>query len=256
MASITSNRTVYDDPGTWNRGGDSWTFHAQACGQDYDIWKRSVVDYLLDPFLGPDVDVLELGPGYGRWSEFMVDHSRSLSLVDVSARCIEACRFRFAGQLPDAAFVVNDGRSIPAADASVDLVWSFATFVHIDEPEVDAYLSECRRVLRPGGRFVIHHAGWSDWSLTFLPLTRPFGRPGHFVQHRLLAAGRWTRVGGRAPMSAARFAKMAADHGLAVDRQLDRWGDNDQFAVAYRDVITIGTRGEGPETVAANVRRL
>jgi len=242
MASITSNRDVYNNPRTWNRRGDSWTFHADACGQDYEVWKRSVVETFLDPYLGPEVDVLEVGPGYGRWTEFMIGRCHTLTLVDVSDACIEACHKRFAEDLPEEAFVVNDGRSLPVPDSSFDLVWSFATFVHVDEPEVAAYLAECSRVLRPGGRFVIHHAGWSDWSLSLIPVTRLFGRAGRFVQHRVLAVGRWSRIGGRAPMSAGRFARMAVKHGFVVDQQTSRWGDHGQFGVAYRDVITVGTR--------------
>ncbi len=248
MASITSNRNTYNNPGTWNRRGDSWTFHADACGQDYEVWKRSLVQRFLDPFLGRDVDVLEVGPGFGRWTEFMVGRTHSLTLVDVSDACIEACHKRFGDDLPEEAFIVNDGRSLPVPDASLDLVWSFATFVHIDEPDVAAYLDECRRVLRPGGRFVIHHAGWGDWSLSLLPVTRLLGRSGRFLQHRVLAMGRWSRAGGRAPMSAERFARMAVERGFVIDEQVDRWGDRGQFSVAYRDVITVGTKLGRPES--------
>jgi SAM-dependent methyltransferase len=242
MASVTSNRSVYDDPGTWRSCGDSWTFHAEHCGQPYELWKSSVVDRFLTPFLGPDVDALEVGSGQGRWTEFMVGHTHSLTLVDVSSTCMEVCRERFGHELSEEAFVVNDGRSLPVGDSSLDLVWSFGTFVHIDEPEIDAYLAECQRVLRPGGRFVIHHAGWSDWSLRLLPLTRPFGQAGRFVQHRLLAIGRWSRAGGRAPMSAERFGRMAVEHGFAISHQVSSWGDRRQFGVGFRDVITVGTK--------------
>jgi SAM-dependent methyltransferase len=242
LASISSNRSTYNDPATWNNCGDSWTFHAAFCGQDYDLWKRSLVNRFLEPFLGPDVDALELGPGQGRWTEFMVGHTHSLTLVDVSVMCMDVCRRRFGGALGREAFVVNDGRSLPVDDSSLDLVWSFGTFVHIDEPEVAAYLAECHRVLRPGGRFVIHHAGWGDGSLRLGPVTRHFGSAGRFVQHRLLALGRWSRAGGRAPMSAERFKRMAVDRGFIDLQQVRSWGDHQQFGVGYSDVITVGTR--------------
>jgi SAM-dependent methyltransferase len=247
MASIISNRQTYNDPGTWNRCGDSWTFHADSCGQDYGVWKRSVVETFLDPYLGSSVDVLEVGPGFGRWTEFIVARSHSLTLVDVSSTCIEACQDRFGDDLPERAFVVNDGRSLPLTDSSLDLIWSFATFVHIDAPDVDAYLAECYRTLRPGGHFVIHHAGWGDWSLKLSPVTSLFGRLGYFVQHRILAVGRWSRAGGRAPMSARRFARMAVDHGFDIDFQGSSWGDQRQFSVSYRDVITVGTKRSASE---------
>jgi SAM-dependent methyltransferase len=242
MASIQSNRNTYNDPRTWNRCGDTWTFHAENCNQPYDTWKRSVVDTFLDPYLGPNIDALEVGPGYGRWSEFMVGQTRTLKLVDISVICIDACRERFGDDLPDDSFIVSDGRTLPVPDESLDLVWSFGTFVHVDEPDVAAYLSECGRVLRPGGRFVIHHAGWSDWTLHFVPMTRPFGRAGKFVQHRALAVGRWSRVGGRAPMTADRFRRIASRHDLIVEKQVSSWGDDNEFSIAFRDVISIGTK--------------
>jgi SAM-dependent methyltransferase len=241
MASITSNRNFYDKAATWNERGDSWTFHADFCGQDYETWKRSVADEFLQPFLGSEVDALEIGSGQGRWTQFMVGHTRSLVIVDVSSASMDVCRQRFGSDRAGVSFVVNDGRTLPVDDDSLDLVWSFGTFVHIDEPEVAAYLAECRRVLRPGGRFVIHHAGWSDWSLRLAPITRPFGPPGRFVQHRALAVGRWRRAGGRAPMSASRFHRMATERGFVDVSQRARWGDNGQFAVGFRDVITVGT---------------
>jgi hypothetical protein len=43
-------------------------------------------------------------------------------------------------------------------------------------------------------------------------------------------------------MSAARFKRMATACGFVVDRQVDHWGDQKQFSVAYRDVITVGTK--------------
>ena len=241
MASITSNRNTYNNPDTWNRGGDSWTFHADYCGQEYEVWKRSLVETYLDPYLGPDIDALEVGSGYGRWTEFMVGRCRSLVIVDISSICIESCRQRF-GELPNTSFAVNDGRSLPVPDASLDLVWSFGTFVHIDQPDVDAYLADCQRALRPGGHFVIHHAGFGDRSLALLPVTRLLGAPGRLIQHRLLALGRWSRAGGRAPMSAGRFARMATAHGFDVIAQDSVWGDHEQFGIAYRDVITVGTK--------------
>ena len=91
-------------------------------------------DTYLQPFLSPDVDALEVGPGYGRWTEFMVGCARSLTLVDVGSTCIEACRHRFGDELPAEAFVVNDGRSLPVVDSSLDLVWSFGTFVLSTSP--------------------------------------------------------------------------------------------------------------------------
>jgi len=241
MGSIDWNLRTWDDPANWSEFGDGWTFHAADCGQPYDKWKDSVVANFLNPFIDPKTDTVEIAPGHGRWTEFMVGHVGTLTLVDLSPTCIAECRARFAEGHPEISFLVNDGKSIDVGDESVDLIWSFSSFVHIDEPEIRAYLDEFRRVLRPGGRFVVHHAGWTDWTLGLVPLTDRLGRPGRALIHRL-AQGRWRRAGDRSPMSAERFARLTADSGLVVHSQVDRWGEQGQFSVTFRDVVTLGSR--------------
>lgn len=236
--SVEWNRERWNDPKVWELDGDNWSFHAQASGQPYDAWKRSVVQRLLEPYLGPAVDVVEIGCGHGRWSEHMVGRCRSLMLVDLSEKCVDVCRGRF--HHPSVTAVANDGRSLPTPDDSADLVWSFGTFVHLAEEDIGAYLAECRRVLRPGGRFVLHHAGWRDWSLRFVPVTCHAGKVGRVVQYRL-AYGHFSRGGGRIPMSVKRFTTIAHGQGLHVAEEVRRWGSEDEFGLAFRDAISVGT---------------
>jgi SAM-dependent methyltransferase len=240
MASIADNRARYEDPATWSHRGDSWTCHADFSGRPYREWKQSVVDALIAPYIAPGLDVLEIGAGQGRWSEFIIARSRTAILVDISAYCVETCRRRF-GHRADVRYVVNDGRTLPVRSGSVDVVWAFGTFVHVDDADIDSYLAETSRVLRPGGRFVVHHAGWRDWSRHLVPAARRLGRPGRVVLRRF-AQDRWRDGGGRSAMSAERFAALAIGHGLVVDRQFREWGAALQYNVnRYRDVITVGS---------------
>jgi ubiquinone/menaquinone biosynthesis C-methylase UbiE len=50
-------------------------------------------------------------------------------------------------------FEPGAAESIPAADASVDLIWCRESLYFFD---LDAAFAECRRVLRPGGRMLIY----------------------------------------------------------------------------------------------------
>ena len=43
-------------------------------------------------------------------------------------------------------------------DACVDRVWSFDVFVHTLAEDIEPYVAEITRVLKPGGRAIIHHA--------------------------------------------------------------------------------------------------
>jgi ubiquinone/menaquinone biosynthesis C-methylase UbiE len=247
--SIEWNLWTWDDPDSWIRDGDGWTFHARSCGQPYSDWKRSVVNNLLDPFLHSDVRVLEIAPGHGRWTEFMIGQVQKLMVVDLCPTCIETCRKRFEQHNPEIDFFCNDGRSLPLENESVDLVWSFAGFVHIDQNDTRTYLKEMARVLAPGGRLVIHHAGWPQWTIRMQVLARLLGERRRNVT-RMLAQGTLRDRGQRTPMSAKLFRSLAAREGLLIDQQIRSWGDNAQFGLAFKDVISIGTK---PPSIGAGL---
>src|SRR5439155_24508233 len=40
--------------------------------------------------------ILEIAPGFGRWTHYLKDYCENLWIVDRSSECIEACRQRFA----------------------------------------------------------------------------------------------------------------------------------------------------------------
>ena len=240
MGSIRWNILTWGNVDNWARGGDSWDFHAKFCDQPYEAWKDSVLKEFLTPYLGPRVDVVEIGPGQGRWSQFIVENARTVALVDLSANCIEVCRRRFVdSDGPEMRFFVNDGTTIPVGDASIDLVWSFGTFVHIELPEIDKYLAEIRRVLRPGGIFVIHHAGRTEQ-----PRQPRFNRTSDaresLVPRAENAALQSADSGLRSEVSARQFSDLVARHDLVLDRQVRSWGPRCEFGVAFEDVISIG----------------
>jgi SAM-dependent methyltransferase len=191
----------------WSGRGEEWTPSAE--------WKRSLIDEVMLANLKPQTTILEIGPGAGRWTEALQPLARHLILVDLSDRCIELCRRRFE-HAQNMEFHVNDGRSLAAiADSGVDGVWSFDVFVHIAPPDVDAYLGEISRVLRPGGRAVIHHAraGREDGAAD---------------------------VGQRSNMTADQFAGMVAKHGLTLVDQLGSWGPGGEFKLTKKwDLISV-----------------
>ena len=90
---------------------------------------------LLEVFLfkvGIAESMLEIAPGYGRWTAFLKDLCSRLPLVDLSPKCIEACRERF-GESDDIAYHVNDGRSPAMIDEdSIDFAFSFDSLVHVE----------------------------------------------------------------------------------------------------------------------------
>lgn len=241
MPDIEWNRSTWDAAHDWAEDGDEWSGMAAHCAQPYGRWKSALVDALLTPSCA-DADVLEVAPGHGRFTEYIVPLAHSVTLVDLSPTCLEVCQQRF-GDGPKMTYVQTDGASLPGVpDSSIDFVWSFDSFVHMELPVIDAYLGEFARVLRPGGRFTIHHAGRRHAALRLAPMQRHGGAPGR-VAYRLAAQGRLHNSGRRSDVSAEAVRAAVARHGLVLDSQVDRWGSRGQYDVTkYRDRITTGHR--------------
>ena len=142
------------------------------------------------PYVGPDKVCLEIGPGGGRWTQFLVG-ARELILVDLNPEFFDYLRQRFPAAVPRMRFYETSGYELGGvADASVDFVFSFGTFVHIEPEGIDAYLGELQRVLRPGGIASIQYADKTKWRAARNP------NFSNMTPDRMeaLAAGRGFRV--------------------------------------------------------------
>jgi SAM-dependent methyltransferase len=104
--------------------------------------------------LGPSPKILDFGAGIGNSVPFFARHmpGARLTCLDVSQKCLQVAMERFPG-LAD--YRLFDGQALPFPDASFDLVFTACVFHHIPEAEHEGLLREMRRVLRPGGMFLI-----------------------------------------------------------------------------------------------------
>ncbi len=117
-----------------------------------------VVKRHLSPYMTADSVVLEIGPGGGRWTQFMIG-AREIVLVELNKQFFRYLRKRFRKQKDKLRFYQTSGYELAGIDAgSIDFVFSFGTFVHIDPEGIDVYLGEIARVLRPGGISTIQYA--------------------------------------------------------------------------------------------------
>jgi 2-polyprenyl-3-methyl-5-hydroxy-6-metoxy-1,4-benzoquinol methylase len=95
--------------------------------------------------------LLDLGCNWGRWTIAAVRSGYRATGIDRAKKSVGAAR-RVAAQLGvDAEYVVGDVRSLPFADASFDVVFSYSVLQHLAKEDVPVVVSEIRRVLRPGG---------------------------------------------------------------------------------------------------------
>ena len=102
--------------------------------------------------------VLEIAPGYGRWTQFLRPEAQHLTVVDLSESCIEACKVRFA-EATNMSYHVNDGTSLAMLDEeSIDFAFSFDSLVHADLEVLRAYLMEFQQEAIPRRVAFLHHS--------------------------------------------------------------------------------------------------
>lgn len=94
--------------------------------------------------------VLDLGCNSGYGTAQLAQRFPRVFGVDVSAQAIHEAERRYSES--GAVFGKVDGRTLPFPDRSFGAVVSFQVIEHI--PNLTPYLSEVRRVLRPGGRAI------------------------------------------------------------------------------------------------------
>jgi ubiquinone/menaquinone biosynthesis C-methylase UbiE len=173
MPTLDENKSAWNSTYDWSRRGEEWS--AAWGGPDME-WYGTVLPR-IHRFLPADT-ILEIGPGFGRWSHYLRAHCRRLVLVDLSERCVNACRERFKDSDGVEAHV-NEGTSLECIeDDSVDFVFSFDSLVHAEQEVIDAYVEQLARKLKPSANGFLHHsnygeyAGYARWTRRFPRLSR------------------------------------------------------------------------------------
>lgn len=112
----------------------------------------------------PANTILEIAPGFGRWTNYLKDYCERLHIVDPAEDCIEACRRRFAHD-SRLRYHVNDGRSLAMIpDRSIDFVFSFDSLVHLSREIVEAYVRQLGEKLKENGAGFIHHSNLGEYT--------------------------------------------------------------------------------------------
>jgi cyclopropane fatty-acyl-phospholipid synthase-like methyltransferase len=156
--TIKENMILWDNY-DWSRSGEEWTYHAKVYkGLEPDIWKLSLINEVMLKYIKGGSTILEIGPGAGRWTEILVRMADSLVLVDISKKCLELCQEKFK-KYNNIKYVLTGGALDFIQNNSIDYIWSYDVFVHINPTDIRSYLRDIQRILKPQGYSIIHHPG-------------------------------------------------------------------------------------------------
>jgi SAM-dependent methyltransferase len=246
LPTVDENLQNWSTTWDWSRGGEEWS---EWWGDTPALWYGAILPRIHA--LVPTGTILEIAPGFGRWTQYLKDLADQLVLIDMTEKCIDHCRVRFA-DASNIQYHVNDGRSLAMIDdSSVDLVFSFDSLVHAGPDVIDAYLAQLATKLTPDGVGFIHHSNAGALkhvsALTRrLParLFRPLVRRGIAVN---LSA--WRDV----DMSAAHLREQCAAVGLScVAQELVGWEAGPYLIDCFSVFTRSGSRWDRPTRLIRN----
>lgn len=227
MPSVERNLDYWSNY-SWSEAGDEWSV---GWGGTENMWAWTLMPRIAGYL--PAEHVLEIAPGYGRVTQYLVPCAKRLTLVDLAEKCIEACRERFA-EHKHIDYHVNDGRSLAMVqDGSVDFAFSWDSMIHVEEDVIRAYLEQLARKLVPGGVGVLHHSNLDAYR------DRGTGELTIGNEH-------WRA----SSMSAAKFRAICRSVGLRCTvQELIPWGGPD-----FIDCLSVFRRAAGRGPLAGRFR--
>lgn len=218
MPSLEENINVWGKTYDWKNRGDEWS---EPWGGTDFLWYGTIFPRIFS-FVPADT-ILEIAPGYGRCTQFLLALCSNLQIVDLNQNCIDHCKKRFS-KYTHIHYSVNNGKTLETVDDnSVDFIFSWDSLVHCEADVLDSYISEWARVLKPDGWGFIHHSNIGAYRNSLTGKLRCENIP-------------WRAVTMTAPL----FKDKCRAYGLRCIRQETvNWGGNilnDCFSVFTKNV--------------------
>ncbi|MCZ2149322.1 MAG: methyltransferase domain-containing protein [Bryobacterales bacterium] len=139
-----------------------------------DLWNEHFARYSFASRLARQKRVLDIACGAGYGSAELAAVARTVTGIDISSEAITYAKEHY--HLPNLTFECSPADAIPHIDQSYDLVVAFEVIEHLESAR--ALLSEARRLLAPGGQFIV-----STPNKLYYTETRRLSGPNPFHVH-------------------------------------------------------------------------
>jgi hypothetical protein len=117
---------------------------------------RFIRDRYVLPYVNAEHNAVEIGPGGGRWTRYLFGFGK-LYVVDYYSELLEELKKNFNDT--NMTFIKNNGTDFPDIEGgAIDYLFSFGTFVHLDQHLIDAYLKNMKSIVKPGANIVIQYS--------------------------------------------------------------------------------------------------
>jgi SAM-dependent methyltransferase len=196
MADITQNLDWWKNF-DWSQDGENWS--TSWGGSDIQFF-GSILPRIRR-FL-PCRNLLEIAPGFGRWTQYLIPFTENLTGVDLNTDCIDYCNKRFEEGYK---FYKNDGKDLSfVPNDTIDFVFSFDSLVHVNIEVLESYLNQLKDKFTVDGIGFFHHSNLGMYSGEDLTQSNHLRDPD--VSHTI-------------------FKKLCENAGLSViSQELINWG--------------------------------
>jgi SAM-dependent methyltransferase len=188
LATVGLKLSPVAEPRPWDRTFLRWIAEAERQGRDpNDVgdgeWSAGTqpivaLERFYFPHVTPEAVVLELGPGTGRYTRFLVGRARHMILVDYSTVVGSFLEKYLAGKGSFEIQTIDKPLLDGVANGTVDFAMANGVFEHLDPEESLWFLQEFFRVLRPGGTAALNFNNiMAPGGMQHLVAMR--GRPGN-----------------------------------------------------------------------------
>jgi SAM-dependent methyltransferase len=246
VPGLEENRRIWTQVFDWSAEGDDWS---AWWGGTRAMWFGALLPR-IHAFV-PTGTILEIAPGYGRWTQHLAGWCDRLIGVDLVEGCVDHCRRRFSAD-PRLEFHVNDGTSLDMVeDGSVDLAFSFDSLVHAEAEVISTYLEQLRRKLAPDGVGFFHHSNLAAHRQATRLARRVPGRwAPSLMEHGVLVDLRPWRS---ETQSGALFIQQCEDAGLScIGQERISWSSGPHLLDALSLFTSKGSAWDRPLQVVRN----
>ncbi len=207
---------------------------------------------LLKQYAGiqPDGKFLDVGSGIGRTAVPLKDFATSTAVYDgfdIVEKGVVWCQKNISNQYPNFKFkyvpLNNDlyhlasGKAeqfvFPYASDSYDTIFLFSVFTHMQPLEVENYLNEIHRVLKPGGKCLATFFYYNSENENFIANENgefifPFKKDGYRLMNEKVPSA-------NIAFEEPKLKEMIASAGLAISKTVDGFWKGQQPGNQLRD---------------------
>lgn len=142
----------------WEKAARINPYAAICTGHSEQDFEENVSSIIFDPHVNVQLTpfpmrVLDLCCGLGRIAPRLAPQVSQYIGVDFSGSMIIQARQRHH-KLSNVFFLINDGKTVPLPDNSMDIVFCELAFQHMTKDVIHSYVEDVYRILSSGGLFL------------------------------------------------------------------------------------------------------